>query len=260
MIMGTDLSTTHLFGSAQPPVAGLPHFITALDAELIGKLAHLTKSKPGLWPVAAPFDESDVFDRARESAPFKAWALPGNQAEVLGFGPVVQEAIFGVKLMMLDATFDEATLARLAVTTGHRLETGAYVTRGFQDLSELPQLVEQCGWVLIPVGPERSRGLFVASQANAGWIAKMQEWCEREGRNFGQVRQQQGKLVFQDQPAPPSYRANAIAHRIDVFLGNLEVLFGEPDESILPEIERRIHSRRKLQADIARSKQGLPPA
>jgi hypothetical protein len=258
--MGTDLSTTQFFASAEPSAAGLPHFISALDAELIGKVAHLTKAKPGLWPVAAPFDDQDVFERARESAPFKAWALPGNQAEVLSFGHVVQEAIFGVKLMMLDANFDEATLARLAVTTGHRLETGAYVTRGYQDLPELAQLVERCGWVLIPVGPERSRGLFVASQANADWIAKMQEWCEREGRNFGQLRREGGKLVFRDQPAPPNYRANAVAHRIDVFLGNLEVLFGEPDESILPEIERRLQTRRKLQADIARSKQPAPPA
>ena len=259
MIMGTVLSMTQFFSSAQPPDAGLPHFITALDAELIGKVAHLTKSKPGLWPVAAPFDDNDVFDRARESASFTAWALPANQAEVLAFSPVVQEAIFGVKLMMLNATFDEATLTRLAVTTGQRLETGAYITRGFQDLQELPQLVAQCGWVLIPIGPERSRGLFVASQANAGWIAKMQEWCEREGRNFGQLRRENDKSVFHDQPAPEKYRANAVAHRIDVFLGNLEVLFGEPDESILPEIERRIQTRRKLQADIARSKHGQTP-
>jgi len=256
LIMGAELSTTQFFSSTQPPAVELPHFITALDAELIGKVAHLTKSKAGLWPVAAPYDDSDVFDRARESAPFNAWALPANQAEVLGFGPVVQEAIFGVKLMMLDANFNEATLARLAVTTGQRLETGAYITRGFQDLPELPQLVEQCGWALIPIGPERSRGLFVASQANAGWILKMQEWCEREGRNFGRVRQEQDKLVFHDQRASEKYRANAIAHRIDIFLGNVEVLFGDPDESILPEIERRLQFRRKLQADIARSRQG----
>ena len=258
--MGTELFTTQFFSSAHPPAAGLPHFFTALDAELIGKVAHLTKSKPGLWPVAAPFDENDAFDRARESAPFKAWALPANQAEVLAFGRVIQEAVFGVKLMMLDANFDEATLARLAVTTGHRLETGAYVTRGYQDLPDLPQLVAQCGWVLIPVGHERSRGLLVARQANADWIAKMQEWCGRAGRNFGQVRREGEKLVFHDQPAPPNHRANAIARRIDVFLGNLEVLFGEPDESILPEIERRLQSRKKLQADIARARHGQTPA
>jgi len=258
--MGVELSATQFFSSAQPPVAGLPHFISALDAELIGKVAHLTKSKPGLWPVAAPFDDNDVFDRARESAPFNAWALPANQAEVLSFGHVVQEAIFGVKLMILDANFDEATLMRLAVTTGQRLETGAYVTRGFQELPELPQLVERSGWLLIPIGPERSRGLFVAGQANADWVAKMREWCGREGRNFGQIRREQDKLVFHDEPAPPNYRSNAVAHRIDVFLGNFEVLFGEPDESILPEIERRLQSRRKLQADIARSKQGPTPA
>lgn len=254
--MDVELSATQFFTSSLPLAAGLPHFISALDAELIGKVAHLTKSKPGLWPVAAPFDDNDVFDRARESASFQAWTLPANQSEVLAFGRVVQEAVFGVKLMILDANFDEATLTRLAVSTGQRLETGAYVTRGYQDLPELPQLVGLCGWVLIPIGPERSRGLFVASPANADWVAKMQEWCGREGRNFGQVCQEGNRLYFHDEPAPPHYRANAIAHRIDVFLGNLEVLFGEPDESILPEIQQRLESRKKLQADIARSRRG----
>jgi hypothetical protein len=252
--MDVDLATTQFFSSEQPPVIGLPHFITALDAELIGKVAHLTKARPGLWPVPAPFDENDVYDRARESASFNAWALPANQAEVLAFSPAIQEMVFGVKLIMLDANFDEATLFRLAVTTGQRLETGAYVTRGFQDLPELPQLVEQCGWVLIPIGPERSRGLFVTNQANVIWIARMQEWCEREGRNFGQVRQKDGRLIFHDQPAPQIYRDNAVAHRIDLFLGGLEVRFGEPDESILPEVERRLQARRKLKADIAQSR------
>jgi len=258
--MDIDLATTQFFSSSPPSVLGLPHLITALDADLLGKVAHLTKSKPGLWPVAAPFDEDDVFDRARESAPFAAWALPANQDEVLGFTLNIQETVFGVKLMMLDANFDEVTLTRLAATTGQRLETGAYVTQDFQDLPELPELVEQCGWVMIPIGPERSRGLFVASQRNAGWIATLQEWCEREGRNFGQVIQADGKVVFRERPAPEKFRGNAIAHRIDVFLGGLEVYFGEADESILPEIERRIQSRRKLRQDIARSKQPRPPA
>ena len=65
-----------------------------------------------------------------------------------------------MKLMMLDANFDEATLARLAISRGERLETGAYVTRGYQDLPELPQLIEQCGWALIPLGPSAARGCF----------------------------------------------------------------------------------------------------
>jgi hypothetical protein len=253
--MEIDLAVTQFFTSARPPAVELPHFITALDAELIGKVAHLTKSKPGLWGVPAPFDENDVYDRARESAPFNAWALPANQAEVLAFSPVIQEAIFGVKLMMLDATFDEATLARLAVTHGQRLKTGAYVSRGYQDLPELPQLIEQCGWALIPIGPERSKGFFVANAAHAEWIDKMQEWCGREGRNFGQLRRQGDQLIFCDQLAPEKHRNNAIARHIDGFLGGFEVLFGEVDESILPALERRVRARRQLRSEVARSKQ-----
>src|SRR5690349_11009351 len=183
-----QLSASLYFFSARSPVLNLPHLITALDAELIGKVVHLTKSRPGLWRVAAPFYDQDVYDVARESAPFSAWALPANHGEVLAFSPMIQEAIFGDKLMMLDATFDEATLAQLAVTTGQRMETGAYVTQGYQDLSALPQLLSQCDWALIPVGAERSKGLFVVSPAKADWIAKMHEWCEREGRNFGELK------------------------------------------------------------------------
>jgi hypothetical protein len=247
------------FSSARPPVLELPHLITVLDAELIGKVVHLTKSKPGLWPVPAPFDEQDVYDVARESAPFSAWALPANHGEVLAFSPMIQEAIFGAKLMMVDATFDEATLARLAVTTGQRMETGAYVTQGYQDLSALPQLISQCGWALIPIGPERSKGLFVVSSEKADWIAKMHEWCDREGRNFGEIKLEGGSLTIVDRPASDKYRDNAIAHHIDGFLGDMEVYFGGVDESILPMIERRMQVRRKLREDVARAEQGNRP-
>ena len=246
------------FDSARPPALELPHLITALDAELIGKVAHLTKARFGLWNVPAPFDEQDVFDRARESAPFAAWSLPANQAEVLAFSPAIQEAIFGTKLMFLDAGFDEATLTRVAVSTGQRLETGAYVTRGFQDMPELPQLVAQCGWALIPVGPERSQGLFVVNAANAGWIGKMHEWCEREGRNRSELREEGGRLAVFDFPASDKYRQNAIAHHVDGFLGDLEVFFGGADESILPLVEERLRARRKLRQDVERAREPRP--
>ena len=132
--MSSAAAAAQLFCTPRPAVASLPHLITALDAELIGKVVHLTKGKPGLWPLSAPFDENDVYDRARESAPFRAWALPANQAEVLSFGLLTQESVFGMKLLMLDASMDEATLRRLATPTGERMETGAYVMGGFQDL------------------------------------------------------------------------------------------------------------------------------
>ena len=247
------------FSTPRTPVCDLPHVITALDAELIGKVVHLTKGKPGLWPLAAPFDENDVYDRARESAPFQAWALPTNQAEVLSFGLLTQESVFGVKLMMLDASVDEATLRRLATPVGERKETGAYVTGGFQDLPTLPELLEHCGWALIPVGAERGKAVFVTSPSHSEWVAKLEEWCERRGRNRARVRMQDGTLVLEERPATPVSRDNAMAQRVDSFLGGMETHFGVVDESVLPLIGQRIGARRKLQQDIARSKQ-FPPA
>lgn len=243
------------FSSPRPAAAEMPHLITALDAELIGKVAHLTRARMGLWNVPAPFDEQDVFDRAREAAPLSAWTLPANQAEVLSFGAQVQEAIFGTRLMMVNAEFDEPTLVRLAVTTGKRLESGAYVTQGFQDLPQLPELVELCGWALIPIGPERSKGLFLASLSKADWIAKLQEWCDREGRNHGAVRVEDGSLIYAERSAPEKYRSNAVAHCIDGFLGDMEMYFGGADESIVEAIGERIRARRQLQENIVRSKQ-----
>ena len=253
--METTSAAGIFFASQKPAALDLPHLITALDAELIGKVAHLTKAKIGLWNVPAPFDEQDVFERAREAAPLSAWALPANQAELLSFGAQVQEAIFGTKLMMVDADFDEATLARLAVTTGKRLETGAYVTQGFQDLPQLAELVELCRWTLIPIGPERSKGLFLASRIKADWIAKLEEWCEREGRNQGRVRLENGTPIYVEHPAPDKYRNNAVAHCIDGFLGDMEMYFGGADESVLEAVRERIWARRQLQASVARSKQ-----
>ena len=70
------LSAATFFASAQPAVVGLPHLLMALDAELLGKVGHLTKCCLGLWQLPAPFDKEDRFDNVRESAPFSAWGLP----------------------------------------------------------------------------------------------------------------------------------------------------------------------------------------
>lgn len=246
------------FSSAHPAALDLPHLITAIDADLIGKIVHMTKSKLGLWGVAAPFDENDVYDRARESAPFSAWALPANQAELLSYGSLVQEAVFGIKLMILDATFDEALLVKLATTTGRRLETGAYVMQEFQDLPTLTELIGQCGWMLIPIGPERSRALFITSRQKAEWASTLKLWCDRDGRNTGVVKRVGDGLVIADSPAPERYRENAQAHRIDQLLGEMECYFGGVDEALLEVIRKRIELRAKLQQDIARSKLGGP--
>lgn len=244
------------FSSPHPAALDLPHLITAIDADLLGKIVHLTKSKPGLWGVAAPFDENDVFDRARESAPFSAWALPANQAELLSFGLLAQEAVFGIKLMMLDASFDEPTLVQLATTSGERLETGAYITHGYENLPTLAELVERCEWVLIPIGAERSRALFITNHEKREWVATLKAWCDRDGRNCGTLRTDGGKLFIAETSAPEKYRENAIAHRIDRLIGEMDCYFGGVDADALALIQKRIDHREKLQQDIARSKRG----
>ena len=249
-----EAAPTTWFESPDPAVLVLPHLITALDAELIGKVTQLTKSKPGIWNVPAPFDEYDGFDNMRETAPLSAWALPLNQGEVQSFGPLVTESVFGVKLMFVDAAADERLLIEHAVCAGRRLPTGAYVTQGYQDLATLPHVLERIGWVLIPLAPDASRALFATSAAKASWVAQLREWCEREGRNFFTARRKGREWTCVEHLAPAKYRENAIAHRIDGFLGDFAVYFGAVDESLLATIEERICERRKLQKEVARLK------
>lgn len=248
-----QVATAPWFESPDPAVLALPHLVTALDAELIGKVTQFTKSKPGIWDVPAPFDEHDGFDNLRETAPLSAWALPLNQGEVQAFGPLVTEAVFGVKLMFVDAAADERLLSEHAVCAGRRLPTGAYVTQGYQDLATLTHVLERIGWSLIPLAPDGSRALFATSAARANWVAQLREWCEREGRNFFTARREGQEWLFVEHLAPAKYRENAIAHRIDGFLGDFAIYFGAADESLLAIIEERIRERRKLQKEVTRA-------
>jgi hypothetical protein len=258
--MSDTSPATAYFSSARPAALDLPHLITAFDAELIGKVSHLTRSKPGLWPIPAPFDENDQFDNTRESAPLASWALPLNQTEVQGLRWHVAEAIFGSKLMFVNSEADETVLAQLAVPLGRRLDTGAYVTDGYEDLPSLPGLLDRIAWALIPIGPERSRALFITSAAAGDWVEKLREWTDHQGRNTAVLRSDSGTLILAARPAPANYRDNAMAHRIDGFLGEMETLFGHADPALPQAVERRLQARRELRQRIESARQSLPPA
>src|SRR5262245_45350602 len=73
------LPAADFFSTPNPSAIGLPHLVAPLDAELIGKVAQLTKSHPGIWNVPAPFDTEDRFDNLRDNIPIATWALPLNQ-------------------------------------------------------------------------------------------------------------------------------------------------------------------------------------
>jgi len=254
------LSGASFFDSSQPAAVALPHLVTALDAELIGKVQHLTGCRPGLWALPAPFDSEDRFDNMRESAPFDAWGLPLNQGEVLSFSPLVQEAVFGSRIMFVDSEFDQEVLTRLATSPGRRVEGGAFVNRGYQDLPELAELVQQCRWVLIPLGPERGLALFAVGETKRDWILKLEEWCDHDGRSHGRFRVDENGLRLVLRSAPENYRKNAIGHQIDLFLSRIETHFGSLEQSLASLVEARIEKRRQLREQIAAAKQSTPPA
>ena len=245
---------TMLFPTANPPLARLPHLITALDAELLGKIAQLAKADFALWAVPAPYDENLQFDNTRDSAPLSEWAAPLNQAEVLGLRWNAAEAIFGGKVMIVDASSDELLLTELATPVGRREETGAYVTPGYEELDTLPQLVEQLGWVLIPVGAERSKAFFVTNAAKIALVEKLCEWCDRQGRNHAVLQDGESGMVLVERAAPAAERDRAMIHHVDAFLSRLEVYFGDCESAVPGLIERRAKERRELRERIERAR------
>lgn len=252
MVMNAPAVT--LFPTANPPLARLPHLITALDAELLGKISQLTKASLALWHAPAPFDENLMFDNTREAAPLSEWAAPLNQAEVLGLRWNAAEAIFGGKVMIVDASADERLLTELATLVGRREATGAYVTPGYEELETLPRLVEQSGWVLIPVGAERSTAFFVTNAAQAGLVQKLCEWCERQGRNHAVLQNSANGMVLFESAAPAVERDRAMVHHVDAFLSRLEVFFGDCESAVPDLIRRRAKERRDLRERIERAR------
>lgn len=253
--MSHTISASGYFATAHPAALDLPHLITALDAELLGKIVHITRSVPGIWPIPAPFDDNDVLDKTRESAPFSDWALLTNQAELLSFGQIVREAFFGAKVIILNALFDESVLKRFAPITGERLETGAYVYHSFADSEHLADLLNLCGWALIPIGPERGQAMFIVARENALLVAELKHWCGRHGRNAGELKAVDpgSQLVIDYTPAPEQHRARVMAQHIDEWIGEMETYFGHADETLGALVAQRIAERAKLREKIVQA-------
>jgi|GEM_PF-3238639 hypothetical protein len=248
------MSPSLFFTSPRPPVVDLPHLITAMDAELIGRVAHLTKSKPGLWRLSAPYDENDVFDPWREEVPFREWELPANQAELLAPGRFAVEALFGTKAILLDSAIDEAAVSALADLRGKRRDNGGFYVDGLHDLPVLSQALELTRWALLPVAPDRSHGLFVTAPGHAPWVESLREWCERRGRSHCRVTMENGKLALLDASAPDEARERAAASQIDLFLGQMDRYFRLADESLLPRIQQRLEAARRMRDDVEQAK------
>lgn len=258
--MNFNTPAAPFFSSPHPAALDLPHLITALDAELLGKVVHLTRCFPGIWPVPAPYDDADVLDKARESAPFANWALLANQAELLSFGQIVREAFFGAKVIILNALFDESVLARFAPATGERLETGAYVFHNFADSPHLADLLNLCGWALIPIGPERSQALFIVARENALLVAELRNWCERHGRDVGELKigTSDNQLVIESTPAPEKHRARVMTQHIDEWLGEMEGYFGPAGNDLGAFVQQRVEARRVLREKILQASTTSP--
>lgn len=252
--MNDELKLSELFFNPNPVVAELPHLITLLDGELLGKITQLTKSRPGLWPLPAPFDEDDSYNEVREQAKFAHWGLPLNQAEVQGLGRLAKDALFGANLLLMSSDIDEEKMTPLAQTRGQRLPNGAWFTPGYQDIPTLIAVVELAGWVLIPVGPGRSRALFATDASRSDLVARLREWCDRQGRDRWEVGRVDGQPTLRHCPAPEPARTNAMHRQIDAFIGEIELWFGREERDLGPRVQQRVEELEKLRANIERAR------
>lgn len=245
------------FSVPDPAVAAFPHLISALDGELLAKVAHLTGSKPGLWCLPAPFDEEDVFDpwRDAEATPFARWALPPNQAELMGGGRWATEALFGTNTILMDAEENEPAVRAVAQLRAERRDNGGFYEERFQDWAGWPRLLEEISWALVPVAPDRSYGLFVASPAHRAWVDQLAEWCSRSGRNCWRVMREAGGLALAKTAAPEEFRSRAAAGQIDMFLARMERYFGLGDEELMGHIRGRFEAERHRREEVAQARE-----
>ena len=249
------MSPTLFFASPRPAVVELPHLITAMDAELIAKVVHITKSRPGLWHLPAPYDDNDVFDPWRDQeTPFSLWNLPANQAELLAPGRYAAEALFGTKAILLDSAIDEAAVLAVASVRGERKDNGGFYVDALHDLPALPKLIELTRWSLMPVAPDRSYGLFVTAPGQASWIEQLREWCERTGRSHCRLVTQDGNPALVNTQAPGEARERAAASHIDQFLAKMDRYFRLGDESLLPRLQERLDAARRMRSDVAEAR------
>jgi len=159
--------------------------------------------------------------------------------------------------MLLNSAVEEAQLTPIGQTRGQRLENGAWFTPGYQDLPDLPKVIELTGWVLIPIGPGRSRALVAVSPDQTAIVDKLQEWCERLGRDIWKLVRAEGRLVLGHFPAPTPARENAIRHRIDLFLGEMDLWYRDGADGLAARIGERLEHLRTLRENISKARR--PP-
>jgi hypothetical protein len=208
-----------IFSELQPPVAKLPHLITALDARLLSGLVSIHGAKLGVWKHPAPFDENDNFLPFRDNVPLSAWALPYNQGELLACRNIVS----GESIMIVDSSANEKLLAPAAQAVA---DSGV----GYQDLPELPAIVNAVGWALIPVGQNQDQALFVSSHARADLAKLLGAWCHSNGRAYATVELTADGAKLNFHAPPDETRKQMILQESAEFLSRMALYGISPEE------------------------------
>ena len=176
-----EIPISVFFQTAEPSAASVPHLITCFDAELLQAIVRINGAKLGAWPLFAPFNAEDQYDTSRENVPLSAWALPLNQQELLNLGLNVNSLIFDGNTLLVDNSSAEKVLEECEAARGEQ---------GYEDLPDIPSLVAQIHWALIPVGQDHDYALFVASREKMDYFNLLAHWCHERGRDLLDVRRE----------------------------------------------------------------------
>lgn len=207
-----EIPISVFFQTAEPSAASVPHLITCFDAELLQAIVRINGAKLGAWPLFAPFNAEDQYDTSRENVPLSAWALPLNQQELLNLGPNVNSLIFDGHTLLVDNSSPEKVLEECEAARGEQ---------GYENLPDIPKLVAQIHWALIPVGQDHDYALFVSSREKMDYFNLLAHWCHERGRAYWMFAEKDGGLVLRGYPAPAEGRRNAALQYGQEFLSKM---------------------------------------
>lgn len=217
----TELAA-HFFESSKPSAALVPNLISVLDTDLFNAIVAINGAKPGVWNSPAPYDEEDRYQPFRENSALSSWALAYNQGELLALAGYSNTLVFGNDTMIVSCACDEKALAAIEAERGEQ---------GYHELAGFPKLLQKIGWALIAVGPEKNFGLFVASEANRGYVSLLQKWCHDRGRTFYRLAMNAESPAMTTYAAPAETRARAIQEQGLQFIAKM-AQFGITAEEI----------------------------
>ena len=155
------------FGSADPPLARLPHCLFEQSEEALKLILSAAGCLGGLWPRDPIVDASGdrYMGEGGDIDDFRLWELPENQSDLLRYGPYCFLEIF---TMVIDSSTKREVLLKIREGLAPLFTDadGTFHTyQWYGCIDALPLLMDDLGWAYMPLGgvDESGYAIFVTS-------------------------------------------------------------------------------------------------